>query len=193
MEQEIWKDVEGFNGYQISNLGRVKSYYNNTTIIRKTSVVCGYKHLMLSKNKKKYNFYIHKLVANAFIPNPENKPEVNHIDGNKLNNNISNLEWVTRKENCQHAWETGLCEHNHMILKTRDYSKLRQFTKLWSKPIYSSKLNMQFESVRYASRYIQKTYHSNVNTGTIKVSIADLLKGKKQTSIYDYGWSYINK
>lgn len=193
MEQEIWKDVEGFNGYQISNLGRVKSYYNNTTIIRKTSVVCGYKHLMLSKNKKKYNFYIHKLVANAFIPNPENKPEVNHIDGNKLNNNISNLEWVTRKENCQHAWKTGLCEHNHMILKTRDYSKLRQFTKLWSKPIYSSKLNMQFESVRYASRYIQKTYHSNVNTGTIKVSIADLLKGKKQTSIYDYGWSYINK
>lgn len=193
MEQEIWKDVEGFQGYKISNLGRVKSYHNNTTIIRKSNIVVGYKHLMLSKNKKKYNFYIHRLVAEAFIPNPENKPEINHIDGNKLNNNISNLEWCTRKENCQHAWKTGLCEHNHMILKTRDYSKLRQFNKLWSKPIYSSKLNMKFESVRYASRYIQKNYYSKVDVQSIKVSISDLLKGRKQTSIYDYGWSYINK
>ena len=193
MEQEIWKDIEGFEKYQISSCGRVRSFNNNTTIIRKTSIVGGYEHLMLIKNNKKYNFKPHRLVAEAFVTNSENKPEVNHIDGNKLNNHFSNLEWVTRKENCQHAWKTGLCEHNRMILKTRDYSKLRKFTKLWSKPIYSSKLNIHFESVNCASRYIQKTYHSNTNVGTIKVSIHGLLKGKKQTSIYDYGWSYTNK
>ena len=59
--------------------------------------------------------------------------------------------------------------------------------------IQRKKLNMQFESVRCASRYIQKTYHSNINVNNIRVSINDLLKGKKQTSIYDYGWSYISK
>ena len=108
MEQEIWKDIEGFSGYQISNLGRVKSYHNNTTIIRKTNIVATYEHLMLNKNKKKYNFYIHRLVANAFIPNPENKPEVNHKNGIQYDNNVSNLEWVTKSENCKHAYSKSL-------------------------------------------------------------------------------------
>lgn len=193
MENEIWKDIEGFEKYQISSYGRVRSYHNNTIIIRKTNIVSGYEHLMLNKNNKKYNFYIHRLVGTAFIPNPENKPEINHKNGLKTDNNVENLEWTTRIENAQHAWQTGLCEHNHMILKTRDYSKLRKFTKLWSKPIYSSKLNMQFESVRCASRYIQENYYSKVDVQSIKVSINDLIAGRKQTSMYDYGWSYINK
>ena len=193
MEQEIWKDIEGFQGYKISSFGRVKSYHNNKEIIRKPNIVCGYQHVMLNKNGKKFNFYIHRLVAEVFVININNKPQVNHIDGNKLNNNYSNLEWCTQKENCQHAWKTGLCEHNRSILKTRDYSKLRQFNKLWSKAIYSVKLDKEFESVRCASRYIQEHYHLNSSTDSIKVCINDLLKGRKIDSVYNYGWSYINK
>ncbi len=59
--------------------------------------------------KKGKSIPFHRIVAKAFIPNPENKPEVNHIDGNTMNNKVTNLEWVTRSENIQHAWDTGLC------------------------------------------------------------------------------------
>jgi len=105
---EKWKDVFGFEGlYKISNHGRVLSLYNN--IIRKQFMPENrYPKVVISKNKKKYMKYIHRMVAMAFIPNPQNKKEVNHKDGNKFNNAISNLEWVTPKENQQHSIKTGL-------------------------------------------------------------------------------------
>ena len=195
MEQEIWKDVEGFSGYQISNLGRVKSYKRKNEFIRKTSIVGGYVQVALgSKNIKKQTFYIHRLIAKAFIPNHENKPEINHIDGNKLNNNISNLEWVTRKENCQHAWDNGLCISTLNKAINSDFKLLRNYNKKRSKPVYSSKLDMKFESINSASRYIQTHYfENNVNSIVISNAIGKLLSNKLTTSIYDYYWSYINK
>lgn len=66
--------------------------------------------MILSKNKVKKDLRVHRLVASAFIPNPLNKPEINHIDGNKGNNNVNNLEWATRKENINHSIKTGLCD-----------------------------------------------------------------------------------
>ena len=111
--QEIWKDIKGYEGlYQVSNLGRVKSLPHGRTkgcILRpwnnKGYQVVGLWEGTPSKMRK---LSVHRLVAEAFISNPENKPCINHIDGIRNNNNITNLEWVTPSENTQHAVDTGL-------------------------------------------------------------------------------------
>lgn len=109
-QEEIWKDIKGYEGlYKISSKGRVKSLKRNTTKggimknIKKTYyVIC-----LSKKGVAKYH-QIHRLIAKAFIPNPNKKPQVNHIDGNKFNNEISNLEWVTVSENIKHAYKNKL-------------------------------------------------------------------------------------
>lgn len=119
--EEIWKDIEGYEGlYQISNLGRVRSldrYMKNGTsnqYIRKGKILIqqkgtgNYIQVCLSKNCKGKCYKLHRLVAEAFIPNIENKPDINHIDGNKSNNCANNLEWCTKSENMKHAARTGL-------------------------------------------------------------------------------------
>lgn len=101
--EEIWKDIEGYEGvYQVSNLGRVKRFETGR-ILKGVKNEYGYLLANLSKNNIRSTKRIHRLVAEAFIPNPQNKPEVNHIDENKLNNDITNLEWVTSKENLNHG------------------------------------------------------------------------------------------
>jgi hypothetical protein len=104
---ENFKKITNFERYLISNEGIVFDTLKNKEIIHHDKK--GYKRLALSagKNKQKL-FYIHRLLAFAFIPNPLKKPFINHIDGNKSNNKIENLEWCTQKENIQHACATGL-------------------------------------------------------------------------------------
>lgn len=108
---EIWKDVEGYGGcYQISNHGNAKSFrqcrYGKLLKFGLTS--SGYPAISPHKDKKQKTMAIHRIVAKSFIPNPDNKPHVNHKDGNKQNNHVSNLEWVTPKENHAHASKNGL-------------------------------------------------------------------------------------
>jgi len=97
---EEWRIIKDFPNYSVSNFGNVKN--NKTNRIMKLNVKCGYYHISLNNNTDKKTFKVHRLVALAFIENTHNKPEVNHKDKNKLNNNINNLEWMTRKENNQH-------------------------------------------------------------------------------------------
>lgn len=111
--EEIFKDIEGFEGiYKVSNLGNVKSLnYNHTgksKLLRIHDDNKGYLTVCLFKLRKKKSFTVHRLVASAFIPNPDNKRTVNHKDGVKTNNHIDNLEWNTYSENIQHAFDTGL-------------------------------------------------------------------------------------
>ena len=101
------KLIKEFPDYSITEDGRIFSNRYNRYLKSRVNRY-GYLHINLRKDKKGYDKTIHRLVAKAFIPNPENKPEVNHIDGNKLNNHVSNLEWCTRSENTKHAFDTGL-------------------------------------------------------------------------------------
>ena len=113
---EEWKDVEGYEGkYQVSNLGKIKSliFSNRQATFEQEKILKpqknrNYLQVSLSKNNKIKIINIHRLVAKAFIPNPNNFPQVNHKDGNKMNNNANNLEWCTCSQNIQHAYNNGL-------------------------------------------------------------------------------------
>lgn len=105
---EIWKEIEGYEGlYEVSNLGRVKSLGNNKS--RKEKVLKpgnngrGYIQVYLHKNGQKEKLFVHRLVAQAFIPNTQNLPEVNHKDEDKTNNCVDNLEWVSSRENTNYG------------------------------------------------------------------------------------------
>lgn len=107
--EEVFKPIVGFTDYYISNLGNVVSCKRKYPIVMKPKLDrYGYKCVCLRKDGKNVHFTVHRLVAITFISNKLNKPCVNHIDGNKLNNTVSNLEWVTVAENTKHAFDMGL-------------------------------------------------------------------------------------
>ena len=121
---EIWKNIENFEGfYQVSNFGNIKSCNRivNGQLLkgktRKPRLKNGYYRISLQKNMKRQEFGVHKLVSMMFIDNPENKPIVNHKDGNKLNNHVANLEWVTYSENSIHAHKNDLIKHNSNLIR----------------------------------------------------------------------------
>ncbi len=180
---EIWKDIKGYEGlYQVSTLGRVRSFdryvknrMSNKNIKRgKVLTPCtnrnGYKQLNLIINTKKKPKTIHRLVAETFISNPENKPCVNHIDGNKKNNNVKNLEWVTYSENTIHALKKGL----KIPLKGMNHYKrpINQFT-------LDGKFVKRWESIKQ----VQEEWHLK------STSISACCRGKIKTSL-GYKWEY---
>jgi len=99
---EEWRPIAGYEGlYEVSNMGRVRSITRYKKVIKPTITNSGYYQYQLWHNGTYRTGLAHRLVAKAFVPNPDNKPVVNHIDENKLNNFVSNLEWVTHVENCR--------------------------------------------------------------------------------------------
>ena len=156
--QEIWKDVAGYEGlYQVSNLGNVKSLsYNHTKkpkVLKNIKMSIGYESISLFKDKVSKVFYIHRLVANAFIENKNNLPTVNHIDGIKSNNIVSNLEWMSFSDNNKHAHLIGLNfakkgeEHPKSKLKKEDVIFI--FNSNLSLRVLAKKYNVSKTSIEY--------------------------------------------
>lgn len=131
---EEWKTIEGYPNYMVSNMGRVKSLGNNKArkekILKGAKNNMGYLQVVLCKEGKTKTYLIHKLVALAFLENPDNLPEINHIDEDKSNNCVSNLEWCNRSYNINYG------THNEKMAKSKSipilqFSKTGDFIKKW--------------------------------------------------------------
>ena len=148
--EEIWKDIKGYEGrYMISNLGNVKSlkyFHHNKEALLVGGIKHGYRQVILVKDYKNKYKNVHRLVAEAFIPNPLKKPQINHIDGNKLNNNVDNLEWCTQKEDQIHAYKNGLqkpipTENNPYSKRVNQYDMNYKFIRKYNAVREAARIN----------------------------------------------------
>lgn len=135
---EIWKTIEDYPNYMISNMGNVKAIKwhrgNKEKEIKPYTTYKGYLRLGLCKNGKRKQFQIHRLVAQAFIPNPENKPYIDHINTDRTDNRVENLRWVTNKENCNNPiskkhYSNG--NKNKTNIPILQFDKNMNFIKKW--------------------------------------------------------------
>lgn len=188
---EQWKTIQGYEGYyEVSNLGRIKSLERYTTTnhlikekILKTSIMKnGYEIVRLSKDGIKKTYLVHRLVAQAFISNPENKPHIDHIDTNRLNNKVENLKWVTLSENMNNpkTLEKFIGENNPM-------SKFTGGKNPASKSVYCIELDMTFETITEASKYV------NVHRTAVSACVRGITKtaGKHPITGERLHWKYI--
>jgi hypothetical protein len=153
--EEIFKDIIDYEGlYQISNLGRVKCltkrgvFPNGGIVVHKekimaTRINATYVVIGLRKNSQLNTVKVHRLVCSAFHPNQDNKPDVNHLDGNKLNNKADNVEWSTKKENAQHALKMGLNYTNPLRGSKNSMAKLNEDKVIKIRWLYKTKLFTQ--------------------------------------------------
>lgn len=181
-----WKDIKGFEGlYKISSNGYVKSLGKGKStdprtkqvrIIKPREKKNGYLEVKLHKDGRRYFFTIHRLVANAFLLNPCNKPEVNHKNGIKKDNNYLNLEWCTPSENQKHAYENGL------------QKRLLGVNSPFRKSVNQLNLNGELIKKWHCIKDIQRD--TNMNTfGIIKCCKNE----KKYKTAYGFKWEYSEK
>lgn len=181
--KELWKPINGYEDrYHVSNLGRVKSIKRISEQdhllperILRPGNLRGYHRVLLLKNGHRKNVQVHRLVAKAFIPNPKNKPQVNHINGVKNDNRVDNLEWVTASENKQHAFDTGLEKPQWSGVCGKDNPLSRQVIQVNLSTGYQNK----FDGINEASRII------GIDCG----SIVHCLKGRRK-SAGGFKWMY---
>lgn len=171
---ERWKEVEGTNGaLLVSDQGRVKSLLRDGRVLKPTPDNKGYLRLRVTLNRKKMSYKVHRLVAMAFVDNPDDKPQVNHINGDKTDNRPCNLEWVTNKENAHHAISNGLWDAVRIAAFYEDESRKKPIT---AKEISTGKV-IEFDSIAEAERFIGSRH------------ITDVLKGKR-TKAKGYTFAY---
>lgn len=176
MYKEIWKDVKGYEGeYQVSNLGKVKNIKKDN-IIKGTINKNGYIYVDLWKNNKRHKKTIHRLVAENFLNNINNYTDVNHKDGNKQNNKLSNLEFCTRSYNIKEAYRLGLKKKVYPMMnkkgkycpnskKVIQYDLQGNIIKIWD-----SMMDIEREL---------KIHHSNISACCLKVEHHKTIKGYK--------------
>lgn len=174
--EEIWKNIRDYEGlYQVSNLGRVKSLGNNKTkkekIMKPSVNKSGYLLICLSKNGYIKNYLVHRLVAQAFIPNPYDLPQVNHKDEDKTNNVVSNLEWCDQKYNNNYG--TRL---ERVAEKTTNGKKSKPVLKI--DPI-SNEIVAEFPSIMEVQRQL----------GIKHSHISECCNGKRNTAV-GFIWQY---
>lgn len=184
-DKEVWKPVVGFEGlYEVSNTGKVKKGDR----IKLTRVdKGGYETVCLFDHCKQKHMKVHRVVAMTFIPNPKNKRTVNHIDGNKLNNNVENLEWATHSENIIHANKMGLrvvteAQRKAASIngkKTCALNRIKTPVEAYNHPFDESE--HCFESAHEAARFVNGS----------PSPIVACCKGKKKT-YKGYMWRYSN-
>lgn len=174
-QDEVWKDVVGYEGlYRISNQGTVCRLYKNGKVNFMTPrILNGYWRVKLCNGNTQKEYFLHRLIAQAFIPNPENKPEINHINGIKTDNRIENLEWVTRSENAIHATKTGLLKYSeYRYNRTRDVN---------SKPVMCVETGKIYVSCTEAGKDIK----------TDAAHIGECISGKRNTA-GGYHWKLVS-
>lgn len=182
VKSEIWKDIKGYEGlYQVSNYGRVKSLKGTGNGIRKKDDIIilsfrnsnGYNRVHLMKNGKEQNIYVHRLVAEAFIPNPNNYPIVNHKDEDKSNNNVNNLEWCTHKYNVNYGTAT------ERMSKTRKGHEVKMETR--------NKISRKLKGIKRPNISGKNNIHSSkvlcVTTNEIFESITEATRKYKANNI----------
>lgn len=186
-KNEEWRAVPGYEGfYEISNLGRIRNYKKH--ILSPNIVTNGYSMITLCKNKIHNRCLIHRLVAQAFIPNPNNYPTINHIDENKSNNCVNNLEWCTRSYNSRYG------NRAKKFVEHTDFSKstingMKRCHELAFKPILQFSLNGDFlgkweSATHYAKQFPNHTHMAN--------SIQKCCRGIVKTA-YGYKWQYAER
>ena len=167
LEKEIWKKID-YSNYCISNKGNIKSNYK---ILKQQKDIDGYCVVKIVYKGKKRNVKVHRLVAQVFIPNPENKPQVNHINGIKTDNRVGNLEWVTASENERHKYKIGLITH---------FAKVNS-QKGSMKKVVKMKNGIELENYESLS---QASEYNNVS----KQSISYAIKHKSNCLNYQWKW-----
>lgn len=182
MTEEIWKDIAGYEGlYKVSNLGRVKSLNYRKTgkeqILTPCKTANEYLRVSLYKNCISKQHLIHRLIAQTFIENPENLPEVNHIDEDKTNNCVSNLEWCDRKYNNNYG------THNEKILKTKKLRNCETAARIVSQFTLDGKFVNEYPSINAATRC------TGINQGRICYCCKNI---KGYNSAGGYIWKYKN-
>lgn len=167
METEVWKDIPWYEWlYQASTLGRIKSFHRKWRIMKWWNSTSWYRLVNLSKWITQSTIDIHRLVAIAFIPNTENKREVNHINWIKYDNRVENLEWCTRSENLYHCYKQWLrtppmkwkfWKYHHLSRKIIQYTKEWKLIRYWdSIKMASDSLNIPESSIWKYCRWIWK-------------------------------------
>lgn len=167
----MWKTIEGTNGMiEVSDDGQIRSLLRGEPYVLKSNKDAkGYHRINITINRIKIGYKVHREVAKAFIPNPYNLPQVNHKDGNKDNNNVSNLEWVSNQQNAHHAIENGLWKSVFDGAKRENERRKKAVIGICGEK------TMRFESVADAERYIGSRH------------ISDVLKGKRS---HAKGWTF---